>query len=108
MRLFEKQWNDPTWKERFPLHAAVCNRDQRETDALLRYGAEVNNVDKYGSTPLLYGTRGADLAVVRILLRAGADPNKASSEGILPLWIADEDFDFHEVAKLLRQYGARK
>jgi ankyrin repeat protein len=108
MKPFEKQLNDPVWRERFPLHAAVCNREQREVETLLRHGAMVNSVDNYGTTPLLYGTRAADLAMVRVLLRAGADPNKTSSQGVLPLWIADDDFEFHEVAKLLRQYGARK
>jgi|SRR5579872_2225746 len=108
MKLFDSQLNNSVWKARFPLHAAVCERNHREAETLLRYGALVNDVDSYGTTPLLYSTRAEDVEMVKVLLRAGADPNKTSAEGILPLWIADEDFDFQEVAKVLRQYGARK
>ena len=108
MGLFNPQLNNPIWKERFPLHAAVCNRDLNEAKMLLRQGAMVNDVDSYGNTPLFYGTLAEDVAMVRALLRGGADPNKTSSQGVLPLWIADDDFDFPEVAKILREYGARK
>jgi hypothetical protein len=47
-------------------------------------------------------------AEVLRLLRAGADPNQPSSLGDTPLRHAEDDFGLHEIAAILRSYGAEK
>ncbi len=108
MRLFDAQLKNTFWRAQYPLHAAVCDKNVKETEFLLGFGSAIDGTDSYGFTPLLYCIRAEDVDMVKVLLRAGADPNKSSAQGVLPLWIADDDYDFREVAKVLRQYGARK
>ncbi len=54
--------------------------------ALAKAGVDVNNVDKFGWTPLLYAATVdfGDTDVVEALLAAGADPKKASPDGKSP------------------------
>jgi len=82
--LFDTQVNSSTWKARFPLLLSATET-QKEIEMLLWQGALVNDGDSYGNTPLLYGTRAGDVAMVRVLLRGGADPNKTSAQVVLPL-----------------------
>jgi len=108
LKLFDAQMKNTFWRAQYPLHAAVCDKNVKETEFLLKFGYAVDRVDSYGLTPLIYCIRAEDLDMVKVLLRAGADPNKSSAQGVLPLWVADDDHDFREVARMLRQYGARR
>ena len=59
-------------------------------------------------TPLLYAVFVGDTKEAERLLQEGADPNQPSGSGETPLWHAEDDFGLHEMAALLRRYGARK
>ena len=51
---------------------------------LILYGAEVNEIDSYGETPLIMACQGS-VECMQLLLGAGADPNKSGKSGLTPL-----------------------
>jgi hypothetical protein len=55
------------------LHGAVATGDVIAVRGLLEAGAEVDQRDEFGSTPLHRATWQGDLAIVSVLLEAGAD-----------------------------------
>ncbi len=59
------------------LHWAVIAHHADVVKALLAAGADVNAVDRFGYTPLLYAATidFGDAETAKTLLRAGADPN---------------------------------
>ncbi|XP_045200251.2 ankyrin repeat and SOCS box protein 13-like [Mercenaria mercenaria] len=98
---------------RTALHIAVKNAAIEGVELLLRYGAEVNNVDEKGITPLnsVCGDKevsASDLVeIVRLLLEAGADPNcKDFMEGRTALQRAMITGNV-EVVQMLIAAGAR-
>jgi ankyrin repeat protein len=70
-------------------------------------GADLNEFSD-GMTPLLWAVFRGDVDAVKILLESGADPNKCANPSESPLWHAEEDFGLHDIAELLRRYGATK
>lgn len=72
----------------FLMHwSAVGAPDQVE--ALLRQGADPNQVDRDGDTALYYGLSRGNLNVVEVLLAHGANPNVAGTSGV-PLHVASD------------------
>ena len=57
-----------------PLYLAVQQGSEAAAARLLEACAEVDAVDKDGSTPLMLAARKGRLELVRLLLDAGADP----------------------------------
>jgi len=101
------------------IYAARAN--SRETvQALLKAGANVNEVSGYGWTPLLVATQNRFYQLGAYLLENGADPNIANKGGWTPLYLATDnrniergdypvrqpDMDHLEFIKLLLAKGA--
>lgn len=77
---------------------------------LLEKGANTEAVGgegRRGQTALFEAVKKGNVNVVQMLLGKGANSETADDHGLTPLKIADED-GFTEVAKLLRDNGARK
>jgi hypothetical protein len=74
-------------------------------DELVRKGADLNQEDFLGCTPLLFAAEGGKLERVRALLLAGARPNVRSNQKATPLSIASWK-GHSEVVEALLKYGA--
>jgi ankyrin repeat protein len=70
------------------LATAVKHRDGANVQALLKTGADVNQMLADGSTALHWAVRWDDAALVSQLLRAGARVDAANRVGATPLWMA--------------------
>ena len=68
---------------------------------LLWKGADPNQADNAGETPLHCATYNGDVNLVRELLAGGADPTKSSNNGLTPLQAAEQR-GHDECALLLR------
>jgi len=69
-----------------PLHYAGDNENPAVAAALLRAGADVNALSRYGRTPLHEAAANAsNPAVLELLIAAGADVNARDSNGFAPL-----------------------
>ena len=72
-----------------PLHAAMIVQEEAIAELLIDKGADVDAVDAWKRTPLLYAIRSHDLDLVKLLIKAGADPEKArdseNTRMLLPL-----------------------
>jgi ankyrin repeat protein len=87
------------------LHWAVQADDAATTDLLIRAGADVKAVSRYGVTALALAAQNGNAAIVDRLLRAGADPQTASPEGETVLMTAARAGST-AVVKLLLSHGA--
>lgn len=72
---------------------------------LLYAGAEPNDRDYFGYTPLHWAARHGQFEAARLLLQHGADPAVQDANGETPLHRATQ-WGHGLVANLLRQYGA--
>lgn len=70
------------------LAMAVMHRDGASVEALLKTGADVNQVLADGSTALHWAVRWNDTVLVERLLKAGARVDVANRVGATPLWMA--------------------
>ena len=91
-----------------PLTEAVLRSDYSGIRSLIAAGANLNEFDDHRMTPLLWAIMRGDIDAVRLLLENGADPNVRPNPTDSPLWSAEDDFGLHEIAVLLRTYGATK
>ena len=82
------------------LSDAVSRGDLATVKSLLTSGANVNEADTDGSTPLLLAAYQGSAEVVKVLLAHGADPNRAAKNGSTPLFWAAKNGHI-EVVKLL-------
>ena len=55
---------------------------------LLDKGADINQVNSDGITPLSISCLSGHLATSELLISSGADINQADSNGLTPLWLA--------------------
>lgn len=69
--------------------------------ALIAGGADPNERDEYGRTPLYFASGGGHASTVSALIAGGADPNLAGNEGWAPIHHAANLFDKNVVASLL-------
>src|SRR5262245_8352441 len=63
------------------LHWAVRANDVETSQMLIRAGANVKAVSRYGIAPIMLAAQNGSLPLVEALLKAGADPNSAQVEG---------------------------
>ena len=82
------------------LSESMDTDDIPEIRKLIDAGADVNVINKDGSTPLLIALLNRQTEIVKLLLKAGADVNKASHYGLTPLHSASASGQI-EVVKLL-------
>jgi ankyrin repeat protein len=85
---------------------AISNSEAEKVKSLLAGGANANQKDDLGNTPLIVACQYGNVEIVKILLEAGADPNVQDSLGVTPLVMAQEN-GYQEVADLLRKHGAK-
>ena len=88
------------------LHWAVVANHPQEVKALVAAGADVNAVDHFGYTPLLYAATidFGDFETAMTLLTTGADPNIKDKKGKTALAHAQE---FPYASAALQQSGAK-
>jgi len=67
---------------------AAYHDDRDTVEALLRNGANANEANDLGATPLWAACQNGSDALVERLLRAGANPNLALAKGETPLMVA--------------------
>lgn len=102
-RLFRGR--EPTVPE-FPLHDAVRSADEERVATLLAAGADPNQLDDQGMTPLIWAVYGGHLEITELLCRGGADVDLRRATGETALWHAEDDFGLFEIAAVLRHHGA--
>jgi len=73
---------------------------------LIEAGADVNNKDKYGDTPLIYSSILGYLDITKILIEAKADINAKNNYGNTALIWALRN-NHKEIVDLLKKYGAK-
>ena len=86
------------------------NLDASTLDLMVKEGADVNQSDGYGRTPLGEALRGGNPVTIGCLLRHHADPNKTTTddpETNDPLEFAKKRH-LTEIARLLREAGAKR
>ena len=82
----ERYFSQPTTD----LLAALALGDQGGTAAALKAGADINEVGRTGSTPLIYSVIKLDKRLVMALLALGADANRRQQDGNTALSVAYE------------------
>lgn len=83
-----------------PLHFAAQERAAEVARLLIDHGANVDEVNVYGNTPLftaVFNSRG-DGSVIELLRASGADPLRANLSGQTPVGLA-RLIDNYEVAR---------
>ncbi len=58
---------------------------------LNHHGANVNVMDEYGNTPLMYAAINNDIAVIAVLLKHHADASYKNKQGISPLDVVKDE-----------------
>ena len=90
-----------------PLHWAATRGDEQSISTLLKHQAEVDIVERGGSTPLIWAIGSANPSVTRRLLEAGANPNHASYIWLdRAIYIACHEEQFHCQIPVLLEYHA--
>ena len=92
--------------EKYLLHEKVLEADVDGVDNLISQGANLNELDTLGHSPLHWAVFGGYYDIVNTLLKAGANPNVVSGDGVTPKWRA-QDFGLVEIEELLTQYGGK-
>ena len=91
-----------------PLMEAAYNGSPRVLEALLQRGAEVNDEDRYGCTPLMFMTIDRDgkephvLDIARRLLERGANATKTNHDGLNAAMMAVKN-GMYDLVELLQQ-----
>lgn len=89
------------------LFSVVKTNDTAAIGDLLALGANVNAVDQYGQTPLMYASgEGSSLGTIEYLVNQGADINAQSQTGWTPLMYAVRDAAALEIPVFLMNAGA--
>jgi ankyrin repeat protein len=92
--------------ETYPLHDAVLRADRSDVERLMAEGADVNAVEDYRMSSLVWAVYGGYLDIVEALCQAGADVNQRVGPGETALWHAEDNFGLWEIAAVLRRHGA--
>ncbi|GEM_PF-2795672 len=92
-------------KQHGPLFAAVVGNDSKKVRDLLNRGADSNEKDTEGATPLHYASGHGHLEIAKYLILMGADVNARDSAGCTPLHGACGSL-MKDLAELLISKGA--
>ncbi len=84
-----------------PLHTAVHNQDAYTVKVLLQQGADVNEQNLSGWTPLMRAAYAGNVTITKLLLEHGADPHIKNKFGETARTIA-ESLDHTLVANVLK------
>ncbi len=96
--------NERAWMQMAPLHiAAYHGGPSGVAERLIEAGADIEQLDGYRRTPLLWAAEMGHLEIVELLLKHGADPQAKDRRGRTAAVLAAENGK-HEVAALLRTY----
>jgi len=87
------------------LRNAAKSGDINAVRTLLDKGADVNEKDGVGGTPLFWAVREGHTELAKLLIEKGADVNKGTNIGETPLYTA-VSHGHTELAKLLIERGA--
>jgi ankyrin repeat protein len=115
-----REAREPDGGELTPLVYAARSGALDAARALLEAGADVNQVTRYGWSPLLAATQNRNYQMGKFLIEHGADVNLANKGGWTPLYLATDnrnleggdyptptpDMDQLEYIKLLLEEGA--
>jgi len=74
-------------------------------EILVNSGVNINQVNDFDCTPLLFATFQNDIELVKILCKSGANPNKPTQDGITPLIYATQD-GYYGIVEQLIENGA--
>ncbi|MDN3549296.1 ankyrin repeat domain-containing protein [Mucilaginibacter aquaedulcis] len=88
------------------LHNSVQTGDVGNVELLINQGADLNELDEFGNSPLHWAVMGGYYDIVKILLEAGANPNVLSTDGYSPKWSA-VDWGLVEITDLLNSYDGK-
>lgn len=116
----DRQAREPDGGELTPLVYAARAGSLDAARVLLEAGADVNQVTRYGWSPLLAATQNQNYLMGKFLIEHGADVNLANKGGWTPLYLATDnrnleggdyptrtpDMDHLEYIKLLLDAGA--
>ena len=83
------------------LHWAAYHDDADTAAVLLKAGANVNAVNRYGISPLVQACKNGNAGMVKLLLDAGADVNATLKGGETTLMLAARSGDAEAVTMLL-------
>ena len=83
------------------LHWAAYHDDADTAAVLLKAGANVNAVNRYGVSPLVQACKNGNAGMVKLLLDAGADVNATLKGGETTLMLAARSGDAEAVTMLL-------
>lgn len=86
-----------------PLHQAVRANDLPAVESLIKGGADVKAVTRYGVTPMQIAAMNGNAAILRRLLSAGADVNSATPGGETALMTAARTGNVEAVSLLLER-----
>jgi len=86
----------------FPIHLAS---EKSVVKYLVEHGADVNQVNRNGNTPLLVSSENGHLQVVQYLIEHGADVNRGNNNGVTPLWMSSQNGHL-PVVQYLIEHGA--
>ena len=84
---------------------AILQEDINTVKQILRYGADINEIDEYGFTPLIETAIIDNIQLTEMMLNQGADPNKQDVTGGTALqWAAENNHA--ALCKLLLEHRA--
>jgi ankyrin repeat protein len=89
-----------------PLFTAVNKGDVSQVDQLLKSGAQVNERDRQGYTPLMHASWNGQQALVERLINSGADINVRDNSGFTALMYA-AIYGHNKIVQLLILRGAK-
>lgn len=96
---------DPQMSMSSPLHFALANDHNEIAQLLIREGADVNQPNQYGDTPLHSAARRLRVIPLKAILRAGANVDQMNRGGSTPLHLAASG-GFTENVRHLIEAGA--
>lgn len=79
----------------------VFSSNTKVVQKFIRYGANVNQTDRYGDSLLIYATKVADILMVKCLIKSGADPSLTNFSGWTALVYASQ-YDHKDIYDYLR------
>ncbi len=88
---FGRRPKEPDAGELTALIYAARTGDIKTAEVLLESGADVNQVSRYGWTPLLAATHNQNYQMGKYLIENGADVNMANKGGWTPLYLATDN-----------------